>query len=231
MTISMKLPMLLFGATVLFGCAGSTVVEQERNPETPTIARPERVIVYDFAGSAADVPANSAISRMIAERATPQTPEEIALGKQLGTLVAAELVGQLWDKGIPAIRAAATPPPANGDLVVLGEFFSVDEGSRAQRVIIGFGAGATKLRTLAEAYVVTPDGWEPLGSASVAAGGGAMPGMVVPLGLGSAAGLAVSGAAKVGTESGPETLRGAAERTAKELSGLIVEGYQRRGWM
>ena len=66
-------------ATLLLGCAGSNVVEQERNLETSTISEPEQVIVYDFAGTAADVPQGSAISQAIAERTTPQTPEEIAL--------------------------------------------------------------------------------------------------------------------------------------------------------
>lgn len=216
-------------ATLLLGCAGSNVVEQESNSETLTTSQPEQVIVYDFAGTAADVPQGSAISQAIAERTTPQTPEEIALGKQLGKLVARELVGELWGRGIPAILAIGAPAPSNGDVIVLGEFVSMDEGSQFQRVVIGFGAGASEVTTLAEAYVVTPDGWEPLGSATVNAAGGAMPGLLVPLGLGSAAGLAISGASKVGTR-GSESLEGAAKRTAKELADLIVAAYERRGW-
>jgi hypothetical protein len=212
-------------ATLLLGCAGSNVVEQERNLETSTISEPEQVVVYDFAGTAADVPQGSAISQAIAERTTPQTPEEIALGK----LVSEELVGELWGRGIPAILAIGAPAPSNGDVIVLGEFVSMEQGSQLQRVVIGFGAGASEVTTLAEAYVVTPDGWEPLGSATVNAAGGAMPGLLVPLGLGSAAGLAISGASKVAT-GGSESLEGAAKRTAKELADLIVAGYERRGW-
>ena len=216
-------------ATLLLGCAGSDVVEQESNPESLTSSEPEQVIVYDFAGTAADVPQGSAISQAISERTIPQTPEEIALGKQLGKLVAAELVGELWGRGIPAIRAAVVPIPSNGDVIVLGEFVSVEQGSQMQRVVIGFGAGASEVTTLAEAYVVTPDGWEPLGSATVNAAGGALPGLLVPLGIGSAAGLAISGVSKISTR-GAESLEGAAKRTAKELADLIVAGYERRGW-
>jgi hypothetical protein len=216
-------------ATLLVGCAGSNVVEQDRNPVPLTSSEPKQVIVYDFAGTAADVPDGSAIAQAIAERTTPQTPEEIALGKQLGRLVAKELVSELWNRGIPAIRVLGAPAPSNGDVIVLGEFVSMDEGSQFQRVVIGFGAGASEVTTLAEAYVVTPDGWEPLGSATISAAGGAMPGLLVPLGLGSAAGLAIGSASKLATR-GSESLEGAAKRTAKEIADLIVAGYERRGW-
>ena len=109
------------------------------------------------------------------------------------------------------------------------ELLPVGHGNQFQRVVIGFGAGASEVTTLAEAYVVTPDGWEPLGSATVNAAGGAMPGLLVPLGFGSAAGLAIGAASKVATR-GPESLKGAAKRTAKEIADLIVAGYERRGW-
>ena len=123
----------------------------------------------------------------IAQRTTPQTPEEIELGRQLGALVAAHLIKELNDNGIPAISAGAGPVPVPGDAIVRGEFVSIDEGSRIKRVVIGFGAGSAELKTLAEAYVVTPTGLVSLGSAEVEAEGGRMPGMVVSLGVGSAA--------------------------------------------
>ena len=222
----------LLTALLVAGCAGSDVSNQQSNVATDAIAKPERVFVYDFASTAADIPADSAISEMIRQRTTPQTAEQIALGRQLGALVAAHLIEELNDKGIPAFAVGNTGPvPHQGDAIVRGQFISIDEGSRLKRVVIGFGAGAAELKTLAEAYVVTSSGLVTLGSAEVEAEGGKMPGMVVSLGVGTAATIAASGASKVFTEAGSESLDGAAKRTANELAKLMVKAYKKRGWM
>ena len=224
---------LIATALLVAGCAGSDVSNQQRNAETDAIAKPERVFVYDFASSPADIPAGSAISELIQERTTPQTPEEIALGRQLGALVAKHLIEELNDSGIPAFADGDTGPvPHPGDAVVHGMFVSVEEGSRVMRVLIGFGAGSAELRTLAEVYVVAPNGeLVAVASAEIEAEGGRMPGMVVPLGVGQIATIAAAGTAKLFTEAGSESLDGAARRTAEELAELMVAAYRRRGWM
>jgi hypothetical protein len=221
----------LFTALMAAGCAGSDVENQQTNAQTDAVPKPERVFVYDFASTTSGVAPNSAISEMKAHRTTPQTPEEIELGRQLGKMVAAHLINELNDRGIPAISAGAGPVPVPGDAIIRGEFISVDEGSRLKRVVIGFGAGSAELKTLAEAYVITTSGPVPLGSAEVEAEGGKLPGMVVSLGVGSAATIAASGASKVFTEAGPEGMDGTARRTAEKLAELMVAGYKRRGWM
>jgi len=43
--------------------------------------------------------------------------------------------------------------------------------------------------------------------------------------------VAISGAANVLQELGPEGLDGAAKRTAKEIAKVIVKAYEERGWM
>ena len=58
-----------------------------------------------------------------------------------------------------------------------------------------------------------------------------MSGMLVSLGVGSPVRLAVCGASKIVTESGSETVDGAAKRSAKEIAELIVLRYERRGLM
>ena len=76
----------------------------------------------------------------------------------------------------------------------------------------------------------------PLGSAEVEAGGGKMPGMLVPVAGGAAAGkaatsAAISGGLNVAKEIGPESMGGAAERTAEEITELLQEGFKKRGWI
>ena len=46
---------------LLAGCA-QTTVSQQQSYEGPRLARPNRIIVYDFAASASDLPAGYAIA-------------------------------------------------------------------------------------------------------------------------------------------------------------------------
>jgi hypothetical protein len=218
------------------GCASSDVTQRQSAAASQNLARPAHVIVYDFAGAPADLPPDSVIAKLYQQRDVPQTPEEVALGRKLGQLVAQDLVKKLTAAGIPALAAAVAPVPLVGDAVIRGEFISTDEGSRLKRVLIGFGSGAAELKTLAEAYQVTASGLRPIGSAVISSEGGQLPGMLVSLGVGAATG-GLATAAAVGTttavvkETGSESLEAAAERTADEIAKLIVDAYKKRGWM
>ena len=227
----------LFTALLVVGCAGADVSNQQRNVAADAIIlKPARAIVYDFASTPAGIPPDSAIAGLYRERTTPQTPDEIELGRRLGALVSARLVEELNKNGIAAFAAATGPVPHPGDAVIRGEFVTIDKGNRAKRMLIGFGAGSAKLETLVEGYVVTTGGLVPLGSAQIETSGGKKPGMLVPMGAGAAAGnvarsVAISGASNILQEGGSESLEGAAKRTAKEIAKVIVKAYKERGWL
>ena len=226
----------LLAISLAAGCAQTNVSDRESTSTSAIILKPARVIVYDFASTPEAVPPDSAIAGLYRQWTTPQTPEEIELGRSLGAKVSARLVEELNKNGIAATAAATGPVPHPGDVVIRGEFVSIDKGSRVKRMLIGFGAGAAGLETLVEGYVVTAAGLVPLGSAQIETAGGKMPGMLVPIGAGAAMGtvatsVAISGTANVLQELGPEGLDGAAKRTAKEIAKVIVKAYEERGWM
>jgi Domain of unknown function (DUF4410) len=218
------------------GCASSRVAQQQSTAEAEGLTPPDLVVVYDFAGTPDDLPSDSVIARYYEQRTVPQTPAQIELGRRLGRLVAENLVKELKAAGIPAEPVDSAPIPLIGDAVIRGEFLAVNEGSRLTRMLIGFGAGAAVMKTLVEVYQVTPTGLRPLGSGQVEAKGSKLPGMLVPVGIGAGVGsvavsAAVSGAANVAQEAGPETIEGAARRTAKEIARPIIDGYKKRGWL
>lgn len=227
----------LLALPLIAGCASTDAsTQQGAGVGEKTFAKPARVIVYDFASTQAGIPPDSAIAGLYRERTAPQTPEEIALGRRLGALVASRLVEELNDRGIVASAAATGPVPLAGDAVVRGEFVTVDEGSRGKRVLIGFGAGSNELHTLVEGYMVTTGGLVPLGSAQIEASGGKTPGMLVPLAVGVATGsvarsIVIGGTTNLLKELGPENVDGAAKRTAKKIAKVIVDAYKERGWM
>ena len=222
-------------ALAVAACAQTTVVE--RDPYAGArIARPNRIIVHDFAASAADIPPGSATAGQYAQHSTPQTAQEIAVGRQLGAQVAQELVADIQAMGLPAVRAAGQPAARVGDIVLMGYFESVDTGSAGQRIVLGFGSGAAHLKTAVEGYLMTDRGLRRLGSGVVDSDTGKAPGVAAPLAValatGNPIGLIVSTAAKTeGQISGRTTIEGAAKRTADDIAAQLRGEFQKQGWI
>ena len=90
---------------VAAGCASTNIVGREEYTGGK-IPRPAHIWVYDFAATPAEVPTESALSGEYSEHPTPQTPEQIATGRQLGDTIATQLVQEIRDMGLPAERAS-----------------------------------------------------------------------------------------------------------------------------
>jgi hypothetical protein len=223
-------------ALAVAGCA-TTTVSNRQTYEGPKLARPQRILVYDFAATGADIPSWASGATLYDGQEPEQTAEQIAAGRQLGDTVAKRLVSEIQSMGLNAEQASVDTPMRQGDAAIVGYFESVDEGSRLKRVALGFGAGAASMKTLVEGYQMTESGPHLLGSGEVESGGGAKgPGMIIPVAVTIATanpiGLAVGGAVKVGTElSGYDTIEGSAKRTADEVAAQLRTAFQRQGWI
>ena len=147
----------LVALLVLSGCASTKVTERQAYTGEK-LARPDRIVVYDFAATPTDVHPQSALLSESAGAATPQTAEDIEVGRKLGAEVAKQLIADLQGLGLPAVQAAGQPPPRVGDIVIKGSFVSVEEGGAGKRVLVGFGSGAADLRTVVEGYLMTAQG-------------------------------------------------------------------------
>ena len=223
----------LFVMALAAGCASTTVTSREELVTGPLL-RPERIWVYDFAATAADIPASSALAGQYA--ATPQTAEQIATGRQLGAQIAAELVEQIRGMGLPAARAGTGTLPRINDIVIRGVLLSINQGSTAERVAIGFGSGASELHTAVEGYQMTALGLRKLGSGTLDASGSKAPGEAVGvaglLATGNPAGLIISTGMKVyGEESGSSKVEGRAKQTAQEIAAVLKQRFAQQGWI
>lgn len=143
------------------GCAKTTVTDREFYTGE-RLPRPARIIVYDFVGNPADVP--TGVTARYLPPTSPPTADETDTARKLGAEVAKELVQQIQAMGLPAVRAVGQPSARPGDLVLVGYFLSVDQGSVAKRIALGFGAGSASLRTEVEGYLMTTEGLRRLGS-------------------------------------------------------------------
>jgi hypothetical protein len=232
-TIAPLVPCLL-ALVVVAGCA-TTQMTNRQQLVTGQLPRPNTIWVYDFAATPADVPANSSLAGQYSTT-TPQTAEQVAMGRQLGAQIAAELVQQIQSMGLPAARAGAGTIPQINDIIIQGYLVSVNPGNEAERLVIGFGSGASELRTAVEGYQMTAQGPRELGSGTVESGGSKGPGAALGvaglLATGNPAGLIISTGMKVyGEESGRSTVEGRAKQTAQEIADVLKQRFQQQGWI
>src|SRR5512135_3124646 len=174
----------LFVLVIVAGCA-STQVSNRQVLVNERIARPDRILVYDFIANPADMPLDSALQ---VEPGPPLTAEQLQAGHQLGAQIADELVAQIRDMGLPAVHGLSGTPPRVGDVVIRGYLVSIDEGSGVKRVVVGFGSGGSELKTAVEGYQMTARGLRKLGSGTVESGSGKTPGAVAPAAVAIATG-------------------------------------------
>jgi hypothetical protein len=230
-----KMVMVLLALVAVAGCA-STNITQQTPMTNPGLARPNRIWVYNFIANPADMPPNASIGNDVGAPSTPPTAEEIEEGRQLGRLIAADLVADIQAMGLTAVQAGPGAAPQVGDGVIRGYLVSVQGGSAMKRFVIGFGAGTSEMDTVVEGYAVTPQGWRKLGSGTLTASGNKTPGMVVPAAVAIATanpiGLIVVGGAKIyGEASGRNGLEGRAKATADAIAEQLRIRFQDRGWV
>ena len=122
-----KLPSIASSLCVMLlvvGCASTTKVTNSEMLVTGQLPRPNHIWVYNFTAS----PSNIA-------------PNQIETGRQVGGIIATELATNISGMGLSAAQASAGTQPQINDIVIQGQILSLNEGSAAQRVAIGFGKG------------------------------------------------------------------------------------------
>lgn len=219
---------------VLCGCA-TTSVSDRQQMTFGAVPRPNQIWVYPFAGTPADVPPNSALSGQ-SQYYGPQTPAQAAAGRSLGAEIAGELVQEINGFGMPAAIASAGTRPQLNDIVIEGTVLSVQQGSAAERMVVGFTAGEAELQVAVEGFRMTPNGLRELGAGDLDSTGNKTPGM----GVGLAASLATHNPASLllttgmkvyGEESGSNTVQGRAAAIAKKIGAVLKQRFQQQGWI
>ena len=186
---------------------------------------PRAVVVYDFeptgrsigldTGRAADGDVNSLSS------------EDLKNRREVGRVLADVLADELEDRGIITTRKSGPVSFPDGGMAVGGQVVTVDEGSSAKRILIGFGSGESKLSSVAQLYGRTEGDvptvlWEYQNTAASAP----KPGVLTTLPIGIAVqGLTVvvllvnGGMTTIGELSSSSTAN--AKRMAKELADAV----------
>lgn len=225
----------LFALVVLAGCA-STKVSDRQTLVTEKLPRPRHIWVYDFAATPAEMPADSALAGKYSDHGSPQTSEQLAIGRQVGADIATQLVEEIRGMGLPAERASTGTRPEINDLVIRGYLLSFDEGSATKRVAVGFGSGTSELRVAAEGFQMTARGLRKLGSGTVDSAGSKAPGgalgVAALIATGNPVGLLVGGGMKVyGEASGSSKIEGRAKAVAQAIAQEVRPRFEQQGWL
>ncbi|QIE26726.1 hypothetical protein SBC1_39980 (plasmid) [Caballeronia sp. SBC1] len=133
---------------------GSAKVESvEPNSQGQIVPKPDRVVIHDFTVRTDDITLDHSIAGSLRrhrllrhgndEDSTPQV-----LAQHVQAAFCKALTDQLEKDHIAAERASGEKAEGGvSSLVVDGEFTAIDEGSKSERVMIGFGSGASDLKT------------------------------------------------------------------------------------
>jgi hypothetical protein len=221
---------LLLTLLIVAGCAPTDVRPVGTTAAGQPLPRPERVVVHDFVVSLSDIRQNSGPGARLLRRLSrdPQSEEQAKVGRDVAGSFSDELVKEIVALGLPAERAPRLPSLPDKTLGIDGQFVSIDEGNRARRLVIGFGAGGTEVTAHVQVYMGMPRGPLLVQEFETKAESSKKPGAAVTMGAGAAvgAGVAAGGAASgaLETQAGVEA---DARRTAKALAKQLAELFTR----
>lgn len=216
---------------LLAACASTDVAQTRKAGVLP---EPDRVLVRDFAVTLGEVELDSGLGPTVWREASGEVGGSRAqeLGRGAQGALAEALVEKLVKAGIPAERSHGRVELTPRTLVVAGKFLTMDEGNQTMRVLVGFGAGASEVRTRAQAWM----NGQLVAEAETTAKSGRKPGAAVTMGAGAALGTAATAAAVTGAATGASerlltSVQADAQRTAEEIADRIIRAYRERGWL
>jgi hypothetical protein len=225
------LGLLALGAFAI-GCAQTDVDVTRRTVNA--LPMPDLVVVRNFAVTKQEVELDAGIapSMIRAVSGEVEGTDAVKVGHAAANALAEELVKELNEKKIAAVRGDRSMRVGSTTAIIVGQFQTLDEGNQTLRTLVGFGLGGSEVRTHVETY----QGGMLISEADTSANSGYKPGAGVTLGIGAAAGSAVTAAAvAAGTTTVSElfmtSVNAGARRTAREIADKIEEAYEKRGWL
>jgi hypothetical protein len=229
--------LLVAMAIAVAGC--STTQVSGADEMGGAMPRPERILIFPFATMPEEVQLDwsPTVSGAWKLQGLTTDQERSKVGHEVSQKLAEKLVSKVRSLGLPAeLATGPVPAPSGPTLAISGQFLAIDEGNRAERVVIGLGAGRSEVRTAVQVAELFPEGRRLIDQFEIDAKSGFKPGAAETMGAGAAAGtLAVSAAVTAGGAVAAEAF-GAdvdadAERTASKVADALKSLFQRQGWI
>lgn len=231
-------PLALFFS--ISSCASTQVQVGKPLPEQQRLAKPEQIVVYDFAvskdGEGLNLAENGGVSQSFNKRQSVEA-NKLAVDHAVAVTLSNELVKELRALGLPAVRKVVKTEQPKNTLIITGYFIDIEQGKRLRRMVIGLGAGSSEVKAQVQVFdqKMTPS--QLLTEFSTTAKSSLKPGMAELVGVGAAAtghvgvSLAVSAGIAVASEALGANVQAEARRTAKTIVQQLKPFFVQQGWV
>ena len=226
----------LFGALLCFGLAacGQTGVRDIKTTRETNLPKPSRILVYDFAVSEREVTEYQGIMRQQPTVKDP-TERERQLAREVKDALAEEVVDGLRVLGFTVERVSRATAAAENELLIDGQFLTVDEGSPLRRLVIGFGSGNSTVDSRAQVYQGEIS--RKVLEFTTHSDSGSLPGAAPMLGAGAAvqggvtAGMVVANTAVSGAKTYKSDVARMAAASGDQVVRYLSEFFAQQGWI
>jgi hypothetical protein len=213
---------------------GQTGIRNTTVRAPTNVPRPERILVYDFAVSAQEVREYQGIMRQQPAIKDPAERERL-LAQEVKDALADELVDGLRSLGFRVERVKRGTDATGTDMLIDGQFLTVDEGNPLHSLVIGFGSGASSVQTQVQVYqapdarkimefTTQSDGSKMPGAATTMAAGAAVSGGVT-------AGMVAANAAASGVRTYKSDVARMAADSGDQVARYLSEFFGKQGWI
>src|SRR5262245_35998003 len=233
---SAGLALTAIALTVMAGCARVSTESVQKSIDV--LPRPQLILVHDYQVSQDKVQLDSAISSRVKRtvEGTREAEDRLKIEQEVSRALTTTLVDEIRKLGIPTEPAAMASTVDGPTLSIEGQMVSIDEGNKAKRLVVGFGSGASEVRTLTQVYEApSGDGPRLVEDFYTTVKSSRKPGFGPMAGFGAAAGAAASsmaaaggvGAATALSQTVEADVKHGAKQIAKEIAKLCVQ----QGWI
>jgi uncharacterized protein DUF4410 len=226
----------LFGALLCFGLAacGQTGIRNAVLTTEKNLPRPSRILVYDFAVSEREITEYQGIMRQ--QPSVKDSGErERQLAREVKDALAEEVADGLRKLGFTIERVSRGTATTGNELLIDGQFLTVDEGSPLRRLVIGFGSGTSTVESRAQVY--QGGNTRKVLEFSTRSDSGMMPGAAPTLGAGAAvqggvtAGMVVANTAISGVKTYNSDVARMAAASGDQVVRYLSEFFAQQGWI
>ena len=221
-------------AVCLVAACGQTGIRKAALTAETNLPRPSRILVYDFAVSEQEVKEYQGIMRQ-QPTIKDAAERERLLAQEVKDALADELIDALKPLGFVVERVARGTRATGNDLVIDGQFLTVDEGNPLHRLVIGFGSGASAVQTQVQVYQA-PQARKLL-EFTTQSESGALPGAAPMLGAGAVAqggvtaGMVVANATVTGVKTYKSDVARMAAASGDQVARYLSEFFAEQGWI
>jgi Domain of unknown function (DUF4410) len=224
------------GALLLWFVAacGQTGIRNATLSAETNLPRPSRILVYDFAVSEHEVREYQGIMRQ-QPTIKDASERERLLAQEVKDALAEEMVDALKPLGFVVERVARGTRATGNDLVIDGQFVTVDEGNPLHRLVIGFGTGGSAVQTQVQVYQA-PEARKLL-EFTTQSDSSKMPGAAPILGAGAVveggvtAGMVAANAAVSGVKTYKSDVARMAAASGDQAARYLSEFFAKQGWI